>query len=230
MGDAEVNYRTVGRRSFLALAGLGLLSLVEGCSKAYEVPALQLGPEPPVPHYTTADFRPRPAIIKGFTVYNTGPTGIDLESWRLRVDGLVSRTLEYTIQDILAFQPVVFTKSLVCGSGWAVKNVRWQGIRTRTLLDAAGVAPEAKSVNLYSMDGKYGSSLSLDSVRAEDVLLAYGANNEPLAREQGYPLRLVVPRMFGYQSIKWINRIELSADEHHDLFENQGNDLLLWTR
>ncbi len=225
MGDSEVNKRSIGRRSFLALAALGLIGLVEGCSGASEQPVspsetpappsrtptlvatLPPASEEPAAIYTITDFRPRLEVMEGFRVYNTLPSEIDLARWRLRVDGLVSNPIEFTIEDILSFPPVVETKDFVCGSYWDVKNVRWQGVRPNVLLDAAGVAPEARSVKIYSMDGRTIAPCRL--IRpGSGALLAYGANYERSPRTR-LPAPLVVPLMIGVWSIKWIDRIEL---------------------
>jgi DMSO/TMAO reductase YedYZ molybdopterin-dependent catalytic subunit len=219
--------RSIGRRSFLTLAALGLLGLVDGCSNNAST-SLSLSRPPII--YSISNFGPRPKVLKGFTLYSTGPAEVDLKSWRLQVDGLVDKPMKWNLEQVLKITPVTLTSDFQCGDGWLVRLVRWQGIRLNDLLSGVAVRPEAKSLLFHTMDGSYTSALSLESAQRPDVLLAYAANDAPLAKEQGFPLRLVVPGMFGYRSAKWVNRIELSALEHRDLFENSGTDLAIPAR
>ncbi len=205
MGDSEVNKRSIGRRSFLALAALGLLGLVEGCSGASEQPVspsetpalpsrtptvvatLPPASEESAAIYTITDFRPRLEVMEGFRVYNTLPSEIDLARWRLRVDGLVSNPMSSRLK--------TYSPSL---RSWRPKTscVKLLGLEKRALARSPAqflwmppvFAPEARSVKIYSMDGRTNAPCRL--IRpGSGALLAYGANYEPLAKDQGYPLR-----------------------------------------
>jgi DMSO/TMAO reductase YedYZ molybdopterin-dependent catalytic subunit len=100
-----------------------------------------------------------------------------------------------------------------------IANVVWEGVELTSLLEAAGIAPEARFVWAFGLDrgefldvrsGPYLKDLPIERARAADVLLAYRMNGEPLSAEHGYPVRLVVPGYYGTNSVKWLYRIEVS--------------------
>src|SRR2546423_771369 len=86
-----------------------------------------------------------------------------------------------------------------------------------------GARPAARFINFYSADGVYSESLSLPGQAFQpDVMLGYHLNRRPLVREQGAPLRLVVPEMYGYKYAKWINRVEFSERQEIGYWEHNG--------
>ena len=81
---------------------------------------------------------------------------------------------------------------------------------------------------LASADGSYTESLDMAQTHLPDVLLGYEMNDKPLSAEQGFPLRLVIPDMYGYKYIKWVDRITLSADLVPGYWENRGYSIDAW--
>lgn len=77
-------------------------------------------------------------------------------------------------------------------------------------------------VNFYSFDGVYTESLKLSEALDPSVLLAYEMDGQPLEQAQGAPLRLIVPKMYGYKSIKWLNRVEFSDTPITGYWEHYG--------
>lgn len=233
--DTELrSRRLIGRRSFLALAALGLISLAEGCSQP-PISGPAVGPSPvstSIPLSTPLSpngFKPAPAPVQGFnieTVESGNP--VDLSTWSIRVDGLVSQPMSWNIDQLLALPAVIQTSSFRCVEGWEVTAVKWEGIRLQTLLDAAGVKPEAKYVVFHTVEGVYSDGLSLDQALRPDVLLAYAADDAPLAQKQGFPLRLVVSPMLGYKSVKWVNRLELVDKEYAGYWEHRSYVINPW--
>ena len=110
-----------------------------------------------------------------------------------------------------------------CVTGWKVYHVHWQGVSLKTLARIAGARPAARFINFYSADGVYSESLRLPGQAFQpDVMLGYHLNGRPLVREQGAPLRLVVPEMYGYKYAKWINRVEFSDRQEIGYWEQNG--------
>ena len=140
-----------------------------------------------------------------------GPQHVDIADYRLAVHGLVDNEASYSYDDILSsfpsFKKVV---SLYCVEGWDV-TLLWEGILLKDLFDEVGVLPDANTVIFRSVDG-YSTSLPLDYIVDNDLLLAYKMNEVTLPPERGFPFELVAESKWGYKWIKWVNDIELSDD------------------
>ena len=143
-------------------------------------------------------------------------------SWRLRIDGLVEEPLELTFEQVLALPPVEQVNDLHCVEGWGFYDIKWEGVHLSTLLDRARVRPEATHVAFFTHPNVYSDSLTLEQAVRADTMLADRANDAPLTPDHGYPLRLVVPAMYGYKSVKWLDRIELVRGRHIGYWERRG--------
>ena len=107
-------------------------------------------------------------------------------------------------------------------------NVHWTGVKLGYLLDQAGVATEGKAVFFESFDGVYTESLTMDQARLPDVIIAYQMLGAPVTRPHGGPVRLYIPEMYGYKSIKWLSKISVTAVEGSGYWEQYGYDLNAW--
>ncbi|WP_156761267.1 molybdopterin-dependent oxidoreductase [Microbacterium karelineae] len=142
---------------------------------------------------------------------------IDPASWRLVIDGMVDRPLEFSLDDLLARGVDEYAITLTCVSndvgGDLVGNAIWTGIPVRDLLAEAGPRRGADMVLSRSVDG-YSASTPLASLTDDglDAILAVGMNGEPLPAEHGFPVRMVVPGLYGYVSAtKWLTRLTVTT-------------------
>jgi DMSO/TMAO reductase YedYZ molybdopterin-dependent catalytic subunit len=119
-------------------------------------------------------------------------------------------------------------RDFLCVTGWRVQDVPWTGVLVRDLLDAAGVTRGATHLRFFSFDGAYTESLSLEQARRDDVMVAHRLEDEPLSRTHGGPARLYVAPMYGYKSLKWLDRIEVVAEEVPGYWEERGYDVDAW--
>jgi DMSO/TMAO reductase YedYZ molybdopterin-dependent catalytic subunit len=143
-----------------------------------------------------------------------GPQHIDKEEYRLTVTGLVNKELNYTYDDVISnYQLFEKVATLHCVEGWSV-NILWEGILVRDLIGAAGVDPNATVVIFYAYDG-YSTSVPLDYIVNNNILMAYKMNGIVLPPERGFPFQLVAESKWGYKWIKWITEIELSDNEEY---------------
>lgn len=148
---------------------------------------------------------------------------VDLDSWRLTIDGLVERPLTLTYDELRALTPQHRqVTSLHCVEGWGFHDIRWEGIHLTTLFEKVGVKPEATHVSFFTFPQIYSDSLTREQAALEDTMIAYSANDEDLPVDHGYPLRLVVAAMYGYKSVKWLDRIELARGRHVGYWEQRG--------
>jgi DMSO/TMAO reductase YedYZ molybdopterin-dependent catalytic subunit len=151
-----------------------------------------------------------------------GPQYVDNETYMLTVTGLVGNEREYTYDQVLdnysSFKKVV---TLNCVEGWSV-TILWEGISVKDLIADAGVDLNANTVIFYAYDG-YSTSLPLDYMVNNNIMIAYKMNNVTLPPERGYPFQLVAESKWGYKWIKWITAIELSDNpDYRGYWESRG--------
>ncbi|MFE1645488.1 molybdopterin-dependent oxidoreductase [Microbacterium sp. P01] len=229
------------RRSFLSLAGItAAASVVVGVgarvvsattsSIASVREALRL-PAPKstvtIPAGAELDIPGLSSLItdnKDFYRVDTALTvpSIDPSTWRLVIDGMVDERIELSFDDLLAMGTDEFAITLTCVSnevgGPLLGNAVWQGIPVRDLLKKAGVQSGADMVLSTSVDG-YTASTPLDALTDDDrdAIIAVAMNGEPLPLEHGFPVRMVVPGLYGYVSAtKWLTELKVTtfaADE-----------------
>ena len=151
-----------------------------------------------------------------------GPQYVDIETYRLKVTGLVKNPAEYTYNDIITrYQPYTKLLTIDCVEGWSVK-ILWEGLQIKDLLNEAAVKPEAKVVIFHAYDG-YTTSLPVSYIMDKNLLLAYKMNGITLPRENGYPFELVAEDKWGYKWIKWVTEIELSdKQDYKGYWESRG--------
>ena len=151
-----------------------------------------------------------------------GPQQVNESTYRLTITGLVNQTVEYTYADVInGFQKYQKVVTLHCVEGWSVK-ILWAGFLLKDLLNEAGISPEAVVVIFYAYDG-YSTSLPLNYVLDNDILIAYKMNGLTLPPERGFPFQLVAESKYGYKWIKWITQIELSNNtDYLGYWESRG--------
>jgi DMSO/TMAO reductase YedYZ molybdopterin-dependent catalytic subunit len=151
-----------------------------------------------------------------------GPQRVSQDKYRLTIDGLVDSTRVLSYADVLSrFQHYKKVVHLYCVEGWDV-NILWEGILVKDLLNAAGIMPDARVAIFHARDG-YTSSEPLDYLLSNDIIVAYNMNDVQLRPERGFPFELVAQDKWGYKWIKWITRIELSADTNYrGYWESRG--------
>jgi DMSO/TMAO reductase YedYZ molybdopterin-dependent catalytic subunit len=148
---------------------------------------------------------------------------VSKDSWRLRIGGMVDNPMELTFDDLLARPQVERYITLSCVSnpigGDLIGNALWQGVLLRDVLEEAGVQPEATQIVSRSIDDWTAGTPTEIVMDGRDALLAIAMNGEPLPARHGYPVRMVVPGLYGYVSAtKWVTEIELTRWEDYDAY------------
>lgn len=148
----------------------------------------------------------------------------DRTQWSVRVDGRVGNSLSLTPQMLGELPPYEVTSTFHCVEGWGVPNARWRGVQLREVLSRAQVVSSASAsfVTFHSLSGVYADSLSLEQAMRPETLLATHLDDQPLSDRQGYPIRLVVPFMYGYKSVKWLSRISVESRRYVGFWERRG--------
>ena len=149
--------------------------------------------------------------------------GIDAATWSLRVHGMVDREISLDYDQVLARPMIERDVTLACVSneigGPYVGNARWIGAPLADLLDEAGVHEEASQIVSRSADGFTIGTPTAIAMDGRDAMLAVSMNGEPLPLEHGFPVRMVVPGLYGYVSAtKWLVDLELTTLDAYDAY------------
>ncbi len=152
-----------------------------------------------------------------------GPQYIDIDDYTIKIDGLVDEEKELTYEDVLNHQAYSKLVTIHCIEGWSVK-ILWEGVLLKDLFDEVGLSPEANTVIFYAYDG-YSTSLPLDYILDNDIILAYKMNNITIPPERGFPFQVVAQDKYGYKWAKWVTRIRVTDNPNYTGFwESRGYD------
>lgn len=146
---------------------------------------------------------------------------VETAVWRLQVDGAVAKPLSLDWEAFLALPQAEDVSDIHCVTQWSRYDNRWQGVKTKLLLELVQPAPEVRHVILHSHDG-YTTNVDLAHFAEDDCIVAHSHDGVPLSREHGGPARLVIPRYYFWKSAKWIKRIEFSAVDKPGFWEVRG--------
>jgi DMSO/TMAO reductase YedYZ molybdopterin-dependent catalytic subunit len=152
-----------------------------------------------------------------------GVPSVDAEAWSLRVEGQVETPLDLSLADLRAEGTVTLLKTMRCvvdtdDVPGLVGTALWTGVPLRRVLGRAGVNEGARRVRVFGRDG-FANNLRLDAMgsnRADGEvgpILAYRMNGAPIPAEHGFPVRLIVPEAYGFKSVKWLDRINVTASD-----------------
>ncbi|HXF82981.1 MAG TPA: molybdopterin-dependent oxidoreductase [bacterium] len=165
-----------------------------------------------------------------FYVVSKNPPGFDpvlnADRWSLEVGGLVAGPLKLSYEQIRLFPAVEQFQTLECISnevgGDLISTARWKGVRLRDILQQAG-GPGAKAVKVaFRCADGYTESIPIADALSPTTLLAYEMNGAPLPPTHGFPVRLLVPGLFGMKNPKWITRIEVVDYDFQGYWERSG--------
>ena len=150
---------------------------------------------------------------------------VNPELWRLEIAGLIDRRREYTYQQLTSLSAIDQETTLMCISnqvgGGLMSNAVWKGVPLRYFIEDAGPHSGVTEVVLRAVDG-YDDTIPITKAMEPTTLVVYEMNGSPLPFVHGYPVRVIVPGLFGEKSVKWITRIELVAHDAKGFYEKQG--------
>lgn len=162
--------------------------------------------------------------LPGFVPYTVvnGYPHITKEQWRLRVHGLKEDHV-FRWADYAALPRTTVTINFHCVTGWVVPQVEFAGVDLLDFLVSLGWDPALKPwVTFYSGDGVYTDTLNIDQIRHYRPLMADIIEHRDLPVSQGYPVRLLVPNMYGYKSVKWLVALHVGTSAPVGFWEERG--------
>ncbi len=151
-----------------------------------------------------------------------GTPDIDLATWRFSLDGLIENSLNWSLDEFMRLPPVKVYADFHCVTRWSRLDNVWGGISTRELARLAGVKPEAKFVVASAYDYGWTTNLPLEFFLAEDSLVAWSHDGQPIPPEHGGPVRLIVPQLYAWKSAKWIKGLTFLAKDRAGFWEEGG--------
>jgi DMSO/TMAO reductase YedYZ molybdopterin-dependent catalytic subunit len=159
------------------------------------------------------------------TTYSSKVPSISEETFRLRMEGLVERPFALSMKDLEAMKDVTEFVTLECignpVGGDAISNALWEGVTLKKIIEKAVPKPGIVKAAFFAEDG-YSDSIPYSLALSEDVFLAFRMNGEPLPAVHGFPLRAIVPGIYGMKHVKWISKIELVNYDFKGYWEKQG--------
>ena len=214
----------VGRRAVLAAGAGAVLALPSYAlmKRLYDDATFPYDGRP----YSGPGVQPITPNDKFYTVTkNVVDPDVTKRVWGLEIGGLVRNEKRYDFDDLAALPAIEQETTLMCisnktGAG-LFSNAVWSGVPMRDILDAAGVKTGAVEVLLRGADG-YSDTFAIDKAMDPATLVVYRMNGEPLPRSHGYPVRVIVPGLFGEKNVKWVTGIDVIDHDGKGFYETQG--------
>ncbi len=161
-------------------------------------------------------------LTTDFPVLSYGPSPkFNPQKWDFWVIGMVETPLRFAWEEFRALPKTEQISDFHCVTTWSRYDNRWEGVRTRELTARVRLKPDARYVFIHC-DGGYTTNLSLEEFLADDAMLAWGHDGKNLHPDHGWPLRLVVPRLYGWKSAKWVRAVEFAINDRRGFWEVRG--------
>jgi DMSO/TMAO reductase YedYZ molybdopterin-dependent catalytic subunit len=153
----------------------------------------------------------------------SGAPVIDLQQWSFHISGLVGKPVEWSWKEFQELPRSKVFADFHCVTRWSRLGNLWEGVSTRDLLAGAGGAmPQARYVLVHAYDRGWTTNLPLEDFSAQDALVAFLHDGEPISTEHGGPARLIVPRLYAWKSAKWVSGVELLQEDRAGFWEANG--------
>jgi DMSO/TMAO reductase YedYZ molybdopterin-dependent catalytic subunit len=153
----------------------------------------------------------------------SGAPSIDLTKWRFSLEGLVAQPISWNWEEFQALPRVRVFADFHCVTRWSRLGNLWDGVSVRELVErAGGLLPSARFVVVYAYDYGWTTNLPVDSLLAEDALVALTHDREPLSAAHGGPARLMVPQLYAWKSAKWLAGLEFRESDQAGFWEKNG--------
>jgi len=153
-------------------------------------------------------------------LYDISPnTDFDISSYNFKVYGEVEVEKTFTYEELISLPQVELIADFHCVTHWSVKDIHWEGVQTKEILNL--VKPKSPYLLVHSLEG-YTTNLPVEYLFEDDVILAFKINGEILPKRQGYPVRLVVPKLYAWKSAKYVTAFKFTKENIAGYWEQRG--------
>lgn len=146
---------------------------------------------------------------------------VDLSTWDFRIDGLVQQPVRLTWEEFNKLPKTEIRCDIHCVTRWSRFDNRFEGVLFTEVMKLVKPKPEAR-LAMVRGENDYTTNLSLSDLMMPTTIFAMKHDGEPLAPEHGYPLRLVVPQLYFWKSVKWVRGVTLMARDEPGFWEQNG--------
>lgn len=155
--------------------------------------------------------------------YGRVPRRLDLETWSLTIGGATHNDEEFVLRwpDLQALPQTEVLADHHCASKHSTLDLRWGGVLARDVLELHPPADDAPFAMTYASYG-YSTNVTIDDLMSPRVLFATHLGGEPLLPEHGWPVRLILPHLYGYKGPKWVVAIEYLRHAQRGFWEQRG--------
>ena len=174
--------------------------------------------------YDLARLPPGQYLTEKWPVLHAGSAAsypADLDGWDFTLSGEIDNPLTLTWEQLSELPRVEVTQDIHCVTRWSRFDASFEGIPWSALRELAGPRPTARFAIAHAEAG-FTANVPIDFLEREGAMLATHADGEPLSRDHGWPLRLIVPGKYFWKSAKWLRGIELTAEDHPGFWERYG--------
>jgi DMSO/TMAO reductase YedYZ molybdopterin-dependent catalytic subunit len=161
------------------------------------------------------------ATLKWPVLHEGGVPPFDPKTWDFRASGLVEAPARITWRDFMALPTAEVVADMHCVTRWSRFDVRWEGVPFAEVMKLIRAKPQAKSVMVLAENG-YTSNVPLADLMRPTSLFALNHNGAPLPPDHGYPVRLVVPHLYAWKSVKWVRGLEFMEHDAPGFWEQNG--------
>ena len=172
--------------------------------------------------YDPARLPPGQYLTEKWPVLHAGTVPkVDLATWDFRVWGDVENPIRLSWEELQYLPAAEVTVDIHCVTRWSRFDTSFRGVHWRDLAELVRPKPSARFVVAHAEQG-FTSNLPLEALEADDALIAYEADGEPLTPDHGWPLRLMVPSRYFWKSAKWLRGLELLDHDQPGFWERYG--------
>ena len=159
--------------------------------------------------------------LKWPVLHNGSVPTFDAKRWDFRIRGLVEREVSLNWQQFNELPTTTVNSDFHCVTRWSRFDNTWTGVSFREIMKLAKPKPEARFALVHGEQG-YTANVPLADLDRDNVLFATHHDGQPLTPNHGYPLRLIVPHLYAWKSVKWVRGIEFTAQEVAGFWEQNG--------
>lgn len=165
---------------------------------------------------------PGQTVTERFPILHEGEVPqYDMATWSIKIFGEVEKEQQFTFDQLMQLPQTDLTCDIHCVTRWSKLDTRWTGIKFTDLLPHLAVKPDAKYVMVHG-DNDYTANIPLEDLLHDNILLAHTYEGEPLTAKHGGPMRLIVPHLYFWKSVKWLTGFQFMNEDAPGFWEQNG--------